>query len=260
MNQKVKFIIIVAVQVIFLLGMIASKQFIKDNGEKILLKTEPIDPQSLFSGDYVMLNYNISTLDETNVAIQEQFRRGQTAYLSLRKGEKYAEPVALASTKPTGLFLRGKVQDIQTSMLFRFAYAVNETLYESDYLDWFHEGAEPYQDTDVYYVHIDIKDPARILWIERYNQQQAEEIGPMPVEKTGYDQRVPASLLERKEDMTQLRVSYGIESYYIPEGEGKIIENNIRNRSVTVDVEVSVSKTGQGMVTRLFIDGVEVKN
>jgi uncharacterized membrane-anchored protein len=52
-----------------------------------------------------------------------------------------------------------------------------------------------------------------------------------------------------------LRVKYGVESYFVPQGEGKIIEKNLRN----VSVEVSISDNGDSAVSKLFIDNQEVK-
>lgn len=36
-------------------------------GEKVLLKVEPVDPRSLFQGDYVRLGYSFSNLDLTKI-------------------------------------------------------------------------------------------------------------------------------------------------------------------------------------------------
>ncbi len=58
-------IIFIAVQVFVLMGLTASYYLADDVGEEIRLKTEPIDPRDLFYGDYVYLNYEISSLPET---------------------------------------------------------------------------------------------------------------------------------------------------------------------------------------------------
>ncbi len=50
-----------------------------------------------------------------------------------------------------------------------------------------------------------------------------------------------------------LTVSYGIERYYVPEGEGKPIEDG-RNQG-RVSVAVRISDTGQGQIRALMLDG-----
>ena len=58
-----KFIIIVLFQVLLLVGIIAYRQYWVATGERVLLGTEPVDPRDIFRGDYVTLNYEISSLD-----------------------------------------------------------------------------------------------------------------------------------------------------------------------------------------------------
>lgn len=55
---------------------------------------------------------------------------------------------------------------------------------------------------------------------------------------------------------TKLTIEYGIESYFVPEGEGKVIE---RQRRSNIDVKVSIDKFGNAVIKTLFIDGQEVK-
>ena len=62
--SKIAFILIVVLQLASLGAMIAKRVHLLNTGKKILLKCEPIDPRSLFSGDYVILNYE-STIYET---------------------------------------------------------------------------------------------------------------------------------------------------------------------------------------------------
>ena len=52
---------------------------------------------------------------------------------------------------------------------------------------------------------------------------------------------------------SDLRVSYGIERYYVPEGEGKPIEDG-RNEG-RVSVAVRISDTGQAQIRALMLDG-----
>ncbi len=60
--QKILFIIVVLLQVGVLSFMIVNRVSLLEDGKKILLQCEPVDPRSLFSGDYVILRYKISNL------------------------------------------------------------------------------------------------------------------------------------------------------------------------------------------------------
>lgn len=50
----------------------------------------------------------------------------------------------------------------------------------------------------------------------------------------------------------RLRVAYGLESYFVPQGQGKAIETTDRSR---VEVVAAVSGSGEAAIKRLLIDG-----
>lgn len=56
-------LMLVAVQILFLLGMAGSYYAAGWWGKEIRLQTEPVDPRDLLYGDYVILNYDISRLE-----------------------------------------------------------------------------------------------------------------------------------------------------------------------------------------------------
>jgi len=62
--RRILFILVIFFQIGVLGFMIAKQEFILHKGTKVLLKCKPVDPHSLFSGDYVILNYDISTIDQ----------------------------------------------------------------------------------------------------------------------------------------------------------------------------------------------------
>lgn len=56
------------------------------------------------------------------------------------------------------------------------------------------------------------------------------------------------------------RVEYDIESYFVPEGKGKEIEQSMRRGSGnTVSVEAIVDKSGNAVINKLYINDNEVK-
>lgn len=107
-------ILVVVLQTAALAGMVAIKHRTLVTGTPILLKTEPVDPRSLFRGDYVWLNYAISTIGYDDVAGDVGFERHDKVYVVLRKGEKFWQPVSIHREMPAHgadtPVIRGEVQ------------------------------------------------------------------------------------------------------------------------------------------------------
>jgi uncharacterized membrane-anchored protein len=86
--KRILFIIIILFQVGVLGFMIAKQEFILQKGTKVLLKCKPVDPRSLFSGDYVILNYEISTIDQPlfdSIGTQIKGRNPDEIFVALKK-------------------------------------------------------------------------------------------------------------------------------------------------------------------------------
>lgn len=64
MNATAKkwFWILVIAQAVFLLGWAGYHEYVRQNAQVLLLKGRPVDPQDLLRGDYLTLNYDISTV------------------------------------------------------------------------------------------------------------------------------------------------------------------------------------------------------
>lgn len=78
-------------------------------GQPVLLKTEPIDPRSLFRGNYVRLNYSISRVD--TALATEPFRRHQQVYVALKQEGKYHVVDRLLHEPPQqGPVIRGRIR------------------------------------------------------------------------------------------------------------------------------------------------------
>ncbi len=172
--MKIKFIIIITLQVLLLIGLIAYKQHWVATGEKIILKTIPVDPRDIFRGDYVHLGYEIATLDLDKLSVTESFGNNEKLYVILEKdADDTYRAVSVNKLPPAGvIFIQGRVR----------------------------------------------------------------QVGPA---------------------FRQLNVEYGIESYFIEEGKGKVIETAQNARELRV--EVSLRADGKGLITRLLMDGKEIK-
>lgn len=149
------------------------------SGRKIIVKTVPVDPRSLFRGDYIILNYEFSRIDLDKVnASKKYFYYGDKVFVKLANiGEDWG--IAFVGDKP--------IKDIKSDEI------------------------------------------VIVGTVDRFGG-----FGPNKY----------------------INIKYGIESYFVPEGEGKRIESQISKKRVKV--ELSIAKEGYASVCRLFIDGKEV--
>ncbi|KGP90764.1 hypothetical protein N780_03600 [Pontibacillus chungwhensis BH030062] len=95
------FPLMVSLQVLYLVGMAGAYYAIDLFGETIDLKTAPVDPRDLFYGDYVVVNYEISTISNENwVGDEPQYN--DKVYVKLRKdGEVYEAQAVSHQALPT---------------------------------------------------------------------------------------------------------------------------------------------------------------
>ena len=57
---RIAFWVIVAAQIVFLLGFIGVREVALRTGTEVVLQTVPVDPRSLLQGDYAILDYEIA--------------------------------------------------------------------------------------------------------------------------------------------------------------------------------------------------------
>lgn len=177
-RRKIIFITAVILQAVVLLSMIAKQEMLLKNGTKVMLKCVPVDPRSLFSGDYVRLNYEIS---------------------EIRKGETEAEQKKF----------------------------------------------DGFSEDDTIYVALVKNKSDRFYSIADY-AKTADEL------KQNYK-----IVLKGTVDGAYyaLRIRYGLETYFVPQNEGKDIETSMAE----VSAEVSIAEDGRSALSRLFIAGKEVR-
>ena len=182
--MMIRVMIILVLQTVFLGGMIARKQNTLNYGKPVLLETQPIDPRSLFRGDYVVLNYTISTLNLHELEGDDDFRGNDAIYVQLRKAGDYHQAVAVYHQHPgvdsEAVVIRGKITYINN---------------------------------------------------QRWDQES--------------NQYVP---------QIEARVRYGIENYFVPEGEGRQLEGRLAGQ---VDIRVAVDDTGNSGIKAVLVNGEE---
>lgn len=182
MNSKQKiitslFLLAILFQVLLLFSFQAKKKISVQRGVKIVVRTIPVDPRSLFRGDYINLNYEFSDINLNKVKRDRTyFHKGQKVFVKL-----------------------SKVDD-----------------------DW-----------------------------------KAVRVSSKPIKDIGRDEVMIRGSIGRRPAKNSINVAYGIESYFVPEGEGKYIEKEIFKKRVKV--ELSVDKKGYASAGKIFIDEKEVK-
>ena len=105
---------VAAVQAAVLGWMIWDRAHLLATGREVVLEVVPVDPRSLFRGDYVILGYDMSRIDTPSGMSRP--KRGEDIYVTLQKGDGGKWTVAGASLEPpTGatadqVVLKGRVQ------------------------------------------------------------------------------------------------------------------------------------------------------
>ena len=113
MNRPLLFGLIILGQLGYLGGSIGYHQARVNSGTRILLKTAPVDPFSMFRGRYVELSYEISRLPASLLHDGEAARLapGETVYVLLAQKGDCWEPVGAFLQRPEhGTFLRSRVE------------------------------------------------------------------------------------------------------------------------------------------------------
>ncbi len=185
MRIATRLLIIVLVQSAVLVGMIAKRQWTLNSGTAVVLETQPIDPRSLFRGDYVTFNYTISRLRLDQLAGDKTFRRHDTVYVVLTAGDPYWQAVAVYHALP-------ELAAGQVALKGEVTWAAEQ-------------------------------------W---WNRETS-----------------------KSEPIKNINVRYGIEDYFVPEGEGRRLERPRQGERVSL--QIAVDRYGTGAIQALLINGVE---
>jgi len=165
-----------SLQTIILGYVIESRAEILRSGAEVLLKTAPVDPRDFLRGDYVVLNYEISSVPVKTVVGPLPAEAGeQTMWVRLKKQPDGFWGIAESSFQP----LSEQAESVVLKSRPFYNYAVNAT------------------DT--------------------------------------------------------VRLEYGIERYYVPEGRGTSLEEARQDGNVAVAARVSAGGTAQ--IRSLLVDG-----
>lgn len=105
----------VLAQALALVWMAAGREYIVRFGETVYLRTAPLDPRDPWRGDFVRLDYDISTIGVKQMRgdlKKGSAGKGRKVFAVLNKGAGGLASLAYATTiKPeTGLFIRGRLR------------------------------------------------------------------------------------------------------------------------------------------------------
>lgn len=176
-RRQILLALVVVLQTVSLVTMVGMKQRTLATGTPVLLETRPIDPRSLFRGDYVILGYAIGALEQQDFPNTANFERHDTIYVLLRPGDQYWEPVSIHRDRP-------EIPD----------------------------------------GHVAIKGDVEGNW----------------------------GIWRDGESRPGIRVRYGIENYFVPEGEGRELE---RPGDKTVSILAAVDSRGNAGIKAVLVDG-----
>jgi uncharacterized membrane-anchored protein len=244
--MRIKFVVLVMFQVLLLIGMVVYRQYWVSTGERILLRTAPVDPRDIFRGDYVQLSYEISNIDLDQFPVKEGFNPNEKIYVILEKdADGTYKASSLRKLQPAGgKFIQGRVRnEMQAS---RWEVSVKDDLNNVHVFKprWFYG----------------FKNGDRALFcLDNLNNvisQFKEDANYKPQCPTGTSFKGTIETTKETK-FKRLTVEYGIESYFVEEGKGKAIETARNARDVKV--EVSLRKDGKGIITGLVMDGNAVK-
>jgi uncharacterized membrane-anchored protein len=116
-NMWIAIVAVALAQAAVLGWMIWQRAQLLSTGREIVLEVIPVDPRSLFQGDYVALGYDISRVPITEGA--PPIGRGSVIYVTLQKtGERWHQ-LTSSTTRPENLapdqvFIKGRVEYAST--------------------------------------------------------------------------------------------------------------------------------------------------
>lgn len=76
-------LIAAALQFGVLISTIAGRIDLLTNGTSMILKALPVDPRDLFRGDYVILNYDISSIERSEIKFSKDLKVGQKIWVEM---------------------------------------------------------------------------------------------------------------------------------------------------------------------------------
>ncbi|MEQ8825347.1 MAG: GDYXXLXY domain-containing protein [Filomicrobium sp.] len=104
MKVWVAALIVAGLQTSALAYMVLNRANLIAEGREIVLDVRPVDPRSLFRGDYVILGYgNISRLDKELLKDIGKRRDSMQVFVTLKKGDEGWQPTSVTKRYPANV-------------------------------------------------------------------------------------------------------------------------------------------------------------
>lgn len=111
-----KFLAAIVFLTVALCAMIASQEYVLKTGQKVILKTVPVDPRDAFRGDYVILSYEISTQARKKIGTNSAYQAGDPVYIVLNTKTSPATVKWVKRDRPSqGLYLTGRIERVSNT-------------------------------------------------------------------------------------------------------------------------------------------------
>lgn len=129
MTNRKTFLLAVAVPLLILLAMTIKPQATVLFGKEVVLETKAYDPTDLFRGDYVAINFAISDVPKSMVALSADKVYNKHLYVRLKQEGKYYVVDQVSESKPKqGIYLKGKFQEFYNEFNDTSHYRVDYSL------------------------------------------------------------------------------------------------------------------------------------
>lgn len=105
-------VLAILLQALVMTGVLLTSLWPLWTGTEIRLKTRPVDPRSLFRGNYARLSYDISQIPTADLASRAAPRANEPVYITLSPGPDGLHQYKAASFErpQQGTYIRGRIQ------------------------------------------------------------------------------------------------------------------------------------------------------
>lgn len=221
--------VLMVAQTLVLGSIVWSRQTLLATGREIVLPVVPVDPRDIFRGDYVVLGYDLSTVNvpaASDGTAQSGLRDGDVVYVVATRTPADPATAGLAATPPP-------VPEAQPPAAGTPPPAEAQT-----------QTPAPPQTPSA-------SVPQANAWrVARASSDKPADVAPEDIVLKG---RVVNVWHDAASHRSIMRVRYGIETYFVPEGTGKILEEQVRDKKI--EAIVRVDDGGTAAIKGLVIDG-----
>jgi len=252
---------IIISQILFLSGMVAYHNVKLSGAKRVILKTVPYDPMSMFRGRYVNLRYEISSLPRKLLkdATVEDIKGGEDLFVKLKKEGDIWVADSVYKKRPddkSGVYIRGRLRDYwfsrsgdKLSLEYGIeAYFLNED--SAKEVDKANLGGGNWQENQK-------RREENLAKLDPETRRIGKEAGEWWVKKLNTELQVwvkEGTITKETSDALTKKYDEAIEKY-----EAANETTPARSDSKPVLVEIAIDKEGNGYPTKIIIEGKEYR-